>query len=142
MNGIYETLGNHLSPGVDGELATDALMPTQYRDLRTSKAVPAEKRLLIFVLKQAMDDYAHPELASARPAKRGKIRAEVRAWIESDENRRVGAFTFVALCDGLGLDVRATREKLERQMKEIDAGGNYEGWDFMIPVPTVGAIAA
>jgi hypothetical protein len=60
----YETMGStvYLSAAAEATMATDGLLPIQFRDLVVSNATPGWKRLLVFVLKQAMDDYKAPLL--------------------------------------------------------------------------------
>jgi hypothetical protein len=139
MAAYYETMGNtiFLTPEAEMTMATDALLPSQFRDLRVTRLTPGEKRLLIFVLKQAMDDYAAPLLNGYKP-KPERIRREVRAWVESKD--RSSICCFIPLCEALDLEPSSVREKLRRQMDRVDAGRRLEsGWNFNeIISPNVG----
>ncbi len=134
MFGDYETLGNNtgLSAAAEAMMASDGLLRSQFYALFQSKRTPGWKRLLVFVLRQAMDDYDAPLLNGYKPNPE-RIRKEVRAWIES--NNRSSLCCFVPLCEALDLEVTSVRRALRWQMDEVDAGRSIARlWNFIAPV--------
>ena len=84
------------------------VLPEQFRlQAKTDAFLPA-KRLMVAVLERALGEY---ELYAARTDGRGRRQlAEVEAWFASDEVR--WPFSFVAICEALGLDVPFVRAGL------------------------------
>ena len=78
---------------------TDTLHPLATQTL--------EQRLMAAVLDDAIDVYRHPR------ANRGRLRRETEAWFRSDD--RSWLFSFIRVCETLGLDPHATRASLEQE---------------------------
>jgi hypothetical protein len=139
MFGAYETMGSsiYLTAAVEATMATDGLLPSQFYALFRSKTTPGWKKLLMFVLKQAMDDYEVP-LLNGNKVKPARIRREVRAWVNSKD--RSSLCCFLPLCEALDLHPASVRKALHWQMEQIEAGRSMrELWSFSVSVrPTDG----
>lgn len=85
------------------------VLPEQFRPTNTDAFLPA-KRLMAAVLERALDEY---ETYAARTDSRERRQfAEVEAWFTSDDTR--WPFSFVPICEALGLDVSSARAGLRR----------------------------
>ena len=84
------------------------VLPEQFRlQAKTDAFLPA-KRLMVAVLERALGEY---ETSAARTDWRGRRQfAEVEAWFMSAEAR--WPFSFVAICEALGLNVPSVRAGL------------------------------
>jgi hypothetical protein len=86
------------------------LVPSQVARPGTDVSSP-EKRLLLAVLGEAITAFTHSAGARNRAGKRRF--AEVAAWFASDATDSL--FTFVGICDTLGLDASYLRSGLRRR---------------------------
>jgi hypothetical protein len=84
------------------------VLPEQFRlQPKTDAFLPA-KRLMVAVLERAFSEY---ETCTARTDWRGRRQfAEVEEWFASDDTG--WPFSFVAICEALGLDVPSVRAVL------------------------------
>src|SRR6266849_1040895 len=84
------------------------VLPEQFRlQAKTDAFLPA-KRLMVTVLERALGEY---ETSAARTDWQGRRQfAEVEAWFASDDTS--WPFSFVAICEALGLDVPSVRAGL------------------------------
>jgi hypothetical protein len=84
-------------------------LPSQFHDIwRHSRAITPERELALAVLTQAVLDLHKFRLARRRRPQRFYMEAYL--WVASDE--RAWPFSFLNLCDGLGLDADGLRERL------------------------------
>jgi hypothetical protein len=93
------------------ELAPEAVLPTQFDDLRTTIAArPPEHRLMFAVLEDAVHLYlAGPGSGTIRVR---RLFDEAERWITSDDAS--WPFSFVIVCQVLGLDPDCIRAGLRR----------------------------
>ena len=85
------------------------VLPEQFRQANTDAFLPA-KRLMVAVLERAVGEY---ETYAARTDSRERRQfAEVEAWFASDDAG--WPFSFVAICEELGLDAPSVRAGLRR----------------------------
>ena len=81
------------------------ILPEQFRPQAKTDAFLPAKRLMVAVLERALGEY---EASAARTDRRGRRQfAEVEAWFASDDTG--WPFSFVAICEALGLDVPSVR---------------------------------
>src|SRR5712692_9191199 len=84
------------------------VLPEQFRQAKTDAFLPA-KRLMVAVLERALGEY---ETYAARTDWRERRRfVEVEAWFASDDTG--WPFSFVVICEALGLDVLSVRAGLQ-----------------------------
>jgi len=84
-------------------------LPSQFDDIwRHSRAITPERELALAVLTQAVLDLHKFRFARRRRPQRFYMEAYL--WVAADE--REWPFSFLNLCDGLGLDVDGLRERL------------------------------
>jgi hypothetical protein len=92
-------------------LAPETILPCQLADRSAGTAqLQAEKRLQLAVLEDAVRTFHR--LAGAERHRPGRLFAEVDDWFASDETD--GPFTFVTICDTLGIDPDYIRGGLRR----------------------------
>jgi hypothetical protein len=127
MNDEYahNNLGNLIEP--------DTLVSHEYSktQLRTLPADP-EQVLLLAVLKDAVETFQR--LFGAKTTAGRRLFRESEEWIWSDESDRV--FSFVHICDALGLDPRYIRRGLRNWAFNHEQEANPPAWD------KIGATAA
>ena len=81
----------------------EAVLPSQFFNPQTRSSLQPEKRLMLAVLEDAVLLYTRvPQIAP-----------ETEAWVQADD--RTWPYSFVNLCDALGLDRSAVRVALRRQ---------------------------
>jgi hypothetical protein len=81
----------------------ETVLPSQFFNSQTRGALQPEKRLMLAVLEDAVGLYLRaPHVAP-----------EADAWVQADD--RAWPYSFVNLCDALGLDRTAVRGALRRQ---------------------------
>jgi hypothetical protein len=81
----------------------ETVLPSQFFNVQTRGTLQPEKRLMLAVLEDAVGLYVRvPQLVP-----------ETEAWIQADD--RTWPYSFVNLCDALGLDRTAVRAALRRQ---------------------------
>lgn len=114
-----ETLGGRLA------WQDDVLLPWEHRALHTSSARSPEQRLCVAVIEEACDVLRLKAVLSdtmprdglstqaRRLGKRHRLRADTIAWFQSDDT--VWPYSFVNLCDHLGLDATVMRRGLAAQ---------------------------
>ena len=101
------------------ELADD-ILPAQLRDRPLDGArLQPEKRLQVAVLTDAIGTFRRLEGVESPQAQR--LFAEVNAWFASDDTD--GPFTFVTICDSLGLDPTYIRRGLLQWRVVVEASG-------------------
>lgn len=86
-------------------LEPDIILPAQF--IPRSAATP-EKRLLLAVLEEAVGTYQRHAAASDLPSRRMFTDAE--EWFASEDTSWI--FSFVAICDAIGLDATYVRSGL------------------------------
>lgn len=90
----------------DGALVPLAMPPVQFHDVWSrSKFVSPERGLALAIMEQAVNDLANNRFAGRRRGQR--VYWEAYNWVAAEA--RDWSFSFVNLCDGLGLDVESTR---------------------------------
>src|SRR5688572_15618077 len=80
------------------EVVDDVVLPWQY--LAQPTRDQPEKTLALCVFSQALQDACGRRVGIEASDDRDAIRAEARAWIESDDTSHV--FAFVSICDLFG----------------------------------------
>ena len=103
-----------------GFFATDAMLLTQFNDMRRSGGDKPIKKLWIAVLEdgircflgegKTLHYFADPR------TRRARLSIEARDWIFDKE--ATGPFSFNVLCDALGIDQSYLRERLARMDEE------------------------
>ena len=78
----------------------DPLLPDQYLRRAGERLVEPRKRLMLAVLKTALDDYRR--VTSDGGIADPKAQRDAIAWVESTD--RSWPFSFENLCEGVGLD--------------------------------------
>jgi len=107
----------------DTVIEEDFALPSQFHRLwHQSRAITPEKALALSVLQQAMFDLQKFRFAPRRRQQR--LFWEAYDWVAS-ENRE-WPYAFANLCDGLGLDVDATRQNLLSPPWPIVSGSTQE----------------
>jgi len=95
------------------EESIEFLMPSQFHAPANESWWPGEKRLMLAVLRDAID------ILSRGPGVNGPRRRhlfeETVGWFASDDVE--WPFSFVNVCDGLGVDSRAIRGAVRRRAK-------------------------
>jgi hypothetical protein len=87
----------------------DILLPLQYNELmRRRSALEAERKLLFAVLEDALECYLRNINATSRS--RRLLFCEVDIWMNAKD--RVGLFSYLTLCESLGIDAKALRAQL------------------------------
>src|SRR5689334_15088920 len=100
---IDSALGSLEAPG----LVPETILPEQF--FRPA-ALPAEKRLMLAVLQEALSDLQRS--ADGRTPRARRLADEVDAWFVADDDG--WPFSFVNVCHALGLDASAVRSHLAR----------------------------
>jgi hypothetical protein len=85
----------------------DLILPVQF--LQQSMATP-EKRLLLAVLEEAVGTYQRYVSAPRLDRRNRAVLGDVEAWFASEDSRHL--YSFVAICDALGLDATHVRSGL------------------------------
>jgi hypothetical protein len=103
-----------LGPGARGgavelRLEPAAVRPAQLVSLQSRTSMPA-RRLMLAVLADAVGAFRRTAGATDRAGQR--LFVETAQWFASDDAG--GPFTFVSICDTLGLDVEYVRAGLKR----------------------------
>ena len=81
----------------------EAMLPSQFYDPQARGSLQPEKRLMLAVLEDAVGLYTRvPQIAP-----------ETEAWVQAED--RTWPYSFVNLCEALGLDRTAVRVALRRQ---------------------------
>jgi hypothetical protein len=102
------------------ELSPEFVLPSQfYAGVRNDASLSAEKRLMLAVLGEALGDYQGGVDASDGPGERAFRDAE--AWFESGEED--WPFSFVNICQALGIDADYVRSGLRRWRDAHRAAG-------------------
>lgn len=92
-----------------GLFVPETMLPSQYFDrLRRRPDLTGEQRLLCAVIEDAVDMYL--KHAAARQPLHRRLFDDAERWIESDETGWL--YSFVTICDHLGLDVDHVRRGL------------------------------
>jgi len=95
----------HLSAGLN------LVMPSQfYSDTLSAASLPGEKRLMFAVLSDAISIVL--KHAAARDARGRRLFVETLAWINADDD--AWPFSFVNVCDALGIEPSWLRRGLQR----------------------------
>lgn len=93
----------------DDILTPDFALPSQVNDIwHRSRAIRPERALALAVLEQAMEDLKKYRFAPRRRQQR--LYMEAYRWVMS--NDREWPYSFVCLCDQLGLEVEPLRRGL------------------------------
>lgn len=79
--------------------------------------VTGERRLVAAILGDALHEILRtPEIASRQDLRKAEqSRGEARAWMESDD--RISPFSFLTVCDVLGLDPDYVRSRVARRLR-------------------------
>jgi len=110
---IDSTLGSPEGPGV----VPETILPEQF--FRPSAAPPAEKRLMLAVLEEALLDLQRS--AGARTSRARRLADEVEGWFAADDEG--WPCSFLNVCQALGLDVSGVRTRVARWRRMAPANG-------------------
>jgi len=108
---------SHLAPHSDVFFEDEALLPVQYADLVKRRPGSPEHRLLLAVLEDAVRCWQ--AYHGARGVRDEQLFREVAEWFDSDADD--SPFTFVAICQLLGLDPDHIRFGLRRWGERLRA---------------------
>jgi hypothetical protein len=93
----------------DDLLVPLATQPAQFYAIWShSTYIPPERELALAVMEQAIDDLAHNRFAKARRGQRAYW--DAYDWVAAED--REWPFSFLNLCDALGLHVESTRRRV------------------------------
>jgi hypothetical protein len=93
----------------DDGLGPLAIRPVQFHDMWSrSRAISPERGLALAVMEQAITDLADQRFATGRRGQR--LYWQAYDWVVADD--REWPFSFVNLCDALGLQVEPARRRL------------------------------
>ena len=95
------------STSISDIFAPDTIMPSQYQDMRQgSREQAGERRLMLAVLEDAI------RVITTTNAGRRKLQVYFEAldWVKADEPKL--AFSFVTICDFLGIEHTSLRRRL------------------------------
>ena len=99
---------------LDKELCPETLLPEQFSSLWHARARTEGESLACAILDQAVRDVR--TLRNARKARDRRVYADARAWLCSDD--RDYAFSFVNICEALGISPEGLRERFVRTVDE------------------------
>ncbi len=89
----------------------DTVLPSQFFSfLRERGFVEGEKRLMAAVLSDAVDTYM--KFAFGRETRQRTLFGEAETWLFGDSRSANGSFSFLEICDVLGLDPGYVRRGL------------------------------
>ena len=88
-------------------METDLILPVQF--LQRTIATP-EKRLLLAVLEEAVGTFQRYASALRLNSRDRTVLADVEAWFASEDSH--GLYSFLAICDALGLEATYVRSGL------------------------------
>ena len=94
----------------DGALLSVAVPPVQFQDIWSSRSevISPERGLALAIVQQALNDLASHRFARGRRGQR--LYWEAYGWVAADD--RVWPFSFVNLCEALGLEVEPLRRRV------------------------------
>jgi hypothetical protein len=99
-------------------LEADILLPSQFYALRGGRSLSGEQRLMLAILADAINIFQGCQATGGAP--RGRLFREAEEWIFSSDER--WPFSFVTVCDALGIEPQALRRHLRALEREIRAG--------------------
>jgi hypothetical protein len=100
----------------DEALDPSVVQPVQFHDIWSRSAtVPPERQLALAVVQEALHDLARFRFAHRRRGQR--LYWQAYTWVADDD--RQWPFSFVNLCEVLGLDVEAIRRHFFDQAKPL-----------------------
>lgn len=91
-----------------GQMAPDVLMSDLFSDRKRGAASSSEKRLMLAVLRNALECYQKHLLSTDRMGR--ELFAEAAAWIESTNGS--GLFSFESISEALELEPQYVRRRL------------------------------
>jgi len=91
-----------------GQIAPDGLISDLFGDGKRGAAASSEKRLMLAVLRNALECYQKHLLATDRTGR--ELFAEAAAWIESTNGH--GLFSFESISEALELEPQYVRRRL------------------------------
>ena len=93
----------------DGGLESTAIRPVQFQDIWSrSGSVSPERALALAVVQEALNDLARHRFAKGR--RRQRLYWQAYAWIAADD--RTWPYSFVNICEAVGLPVEQIRQQL------------------------------
>lgn len=108
---------------VDDAIRSDAPLPVQFEEIwHRSRAISPERALALAVLWQAFFDLRKYRFAARRRQQR--LYMEAYRWVASDSRR--WPYSFASLCDLLGLEAGAVRDRL-LDLGDLSAAAAAEG---------------
>ena len=109
----------------DGVLGYLAVPPAQFHDIWSqSRSVSPERDLALAVVEQALNDLVNHRFAKRRPEQR--VYWEAYDWVAAEDCE--WPFSFVNLCDSLGLDAELTRRRiLDAPMPSDASARRFDG---------------
>jgi hypothetical protein len=110
--------------GASTGLEPETILPAQYFDrVQIDASLQPEKRLMLAVLEDAVGTFQKFAHASGRRARR--LFAETEEWFGSDD--AVWPFSFVSICQALGLEPEYIQRGLHRWREEQLRRGEESG---------------
>ena len=101
-------------------LEPETILPSQFFDrVQIDASLQPEKRLMLAVLEDGVGTFQKYAAAPGRRARR--LFAEAEEWFASDDT--AGPFSFVSICQALGLEPHYLRRGLRRWREQHAAGG-------------------
>jgi hypothetical protein len=101
----------------------DLILPSQYFGvIRDCGQLTPEQKLMLAVLESAVHDFQRYHLATRRRGKR--IFREAQEWLTSQEE--TGIFSYVAICQAVGIDPDYLRQGLSAWPLGKRSGGKAE----------------
>ena len=100
-------------------LGMDTILPEQFFALRDQRTWSGEQRLMAAILLDALAVYSRPGVARALGG--GHVLRQTQHWVRS--NDRSSTFSFLRVCEALGLEPDVVR----RHLREGRGGGPAQG---------------
>ena len=118
--GVAAAIGTTLRPASGARrrpgrppVEVEFVMPSQFHVPAREAWHQGEKRLMLAVLKDAVDILS--QYATANQPRRRQIFAKTVAWVAANDT--TWPFSFVNICDTLGFDIASLRKALARRVE-------------------------
>lgn len=123
--------GARQNPLLAGLVQPESVLPTQFYTAQQGARLRPEWRLMVAVLSDAVDCFQ--KYARVTDAEGKRLFDEAREWIESG-NRR-WPFSFVNICEALGINPEYLREGLWRWHRRAMEGPTIRGYRRVAILP-------
>ncbi len=128
----------HVSDDGPSVFSGASILPTQYHGQRHDHRFEGERNLLFAILDDAVKCYL--DYCEDRSILKRINYVEANDWIYSDKDR--GPFSFVNLCETLGIDYQSLRRGLRRQRARRRAAVASRSGSFRPSAPATRVRAA